>query len=213
MMILNEKKTKFMIFNFCKSKIFDTRLYIEKTLLEQVRETKLLGVHLSEDLTWHSNTNSLVKRAYARMEILRRLSSFNVPKKQLVQIYMLYIRSVTEQSSVVWSSSITEEESEALERTQKVALKIIYQTEYLSYSNALFLANLPTLVRRRETLLYNFGVKTFKNPKTTHFIRRNHHSKILRNQEVFTVEHARTTRFAKSALNSIAHMLNARPPS
>ena len=124
MMILNEKKTKFMIFNFCKSKIFDTRLYIEKTLLEQVRETKLLGVHLSEDLTWHSNTNSSVKRAYARMEILRRLYSFNVPKKQLVQIYMLYIRSVTEQSSVVWSSSITEEESEALERTQKVALKL-----------------------------------------------------------------------------------------
>ena len=152
-MILNKKKTKFMIFNFCKSKIFDTRLYIEKTLLEQVRETKLLGVHLSEDLTWHSNTNSLVKRAYARMEILRRLYSFNVPKKQLVQIYMLYIRSVTEQSSVVWSSSITEEESEALERTQKVALKIVYRV------------NLPTLCREKTLILYNFGVQTIKKPK------------------------------------------------
>ena len=161
-----------------------------------------------DDLTWHSNTNSLVKRAFARMTILKKLYEFNVPKIQLVQIYMLYIRSVTEQSSVVWSSSITLEESEALERTQKVALKIIFQKDYISYKNALFLANLPTLAERRETLLYRFGVKTLENPKTTHIIKRNCHSKILKNQENFTVDHARTTRFAKSSLNTIAHMLN-----
>ena len=125
---------------------------------------------------------------------------------------MTYIRSVTEQCSVVWSSSITGEESEALERTQKVALKIIYQKDYISYENALFLANLPTLAKRRETLLYNIGVKTFQNPKTTHMIKMNTHSKTLRDQEIFTVEHARTTRFAKSALNTIAHMLNRKPP-
>ena len=181
---------------------------INDSLLQQVHETRLLGLIISDDLTWHSNTNSLVKRAFARMTILKKLYEFNVPKIQLVQIYMLYIRSVTEQSSVVWSSSITLEESEALERTQKVALKIIFQKDYISYKNALFLANLPTLAEQRETLLYRFGVKTLENPKTTHIIKRNCHSKILRNQENFTVDHARTTRFAKSSLNTMAHMLN-----
>ena len=86
---------------------------------------------LSDDLSWHLNTNNLVKRAYARKTILKKLYDFKLPKSQLIQIYMTYIRSVTEQSSVVWSSSITGEESEALERTQKVALKIIYQKDYI----------------------------------------------------------------------------------
>ena len=146
-----------MIFNFCDSNQFQTRLHIENTLLEQVHETRLLGVILSDDLSWHSNTNSLVKRAYARMTILKKLYDFKLPKSQLIQIYMTYIRSVTEQSSVVWSSSITGEESEALERTQKVALKIIYQKDYISYENALFLANLPALAKRRENLYIVLG--------------------------------------------------------
>ena len=137
LMQLNCQKTKYMILNFCKSKNFQTRLSINNTLLEQVHETRLLGLVISEDLTWHSNTNSLVKRAYARMIILKRLYHFNLPKYQMIQIYILYIRSITEQSSVVWSSSITEDEVCALERTQKVALKIIYQNEYISYENAL----------------------------------------------------------------------------
>ena len=91
------------------------------------------------------------------MTILKKLYDFKLPKNQLIQIYMTYIRSVTEQSSVVWSSSITGEESEALERTQKVALKIIYQKDYISYENALFLANLPALAKRRENLYIVLG--------------------------------------------------------
>ena len=90
--------------------MFQTRLFVRDTLIEQVNESRLLGVIISDNLTWHANTNSLVKRAYARMSILRRLYEFNVPQKQMVQIYTLYVRSITEQSSVVWSSSITQDE-------------------------------------------------------------------------------------------------------
>ena len=142
------------------------------------------------------------------MIILKRLYNFNLPKCQMVQIYVLYIRSITEQSSVVWSSSITEVEACALERIQKVALKIIYQNEYISYQNALSKANLQTLSQRRKILLYRFGVKTLENPKTLHMIRRNKPNKLLRKHEHFTVDQARTTRLAKSTLNTIAHMLN-----
>ena len=99
------------------------------------------------------------------MEILKRLYEFDVPKNQLVQIYTIYIQSITEQSSVVWSSTITDEESSALERTQKVALKIIYRQEYISYENALKMAQLKSLVQRRADLLYRFGVKTLQNQK------------------------------------------------
>ena len=145
-----------------------------------------------------------------KMNILRKLYEFNVPKAQLIQIYILFIRSVTEQSSVVWGTSITEEESNALERTQKVALRIIYRHEYICYDNALNLSKLLPLVKRREHLLYKFALKTLKNPKTTQMIRLNQPNRVLRKQEKYKVDNARTSRLAKSTLNSIAHLLNKR---
>ena len=156
----------------------------------------------------HANTKSLVKRAYARMNILRKLYEFNVPHEQLVQIYILFIRSVTEQSSVVWSSSITEDESNALERTQKVALRLIFRQNYISYDNTLIMSKLDTLSKRREELLYKFAVKTHINPKNSHMKKTNKPNRLLRNQEKFHVEAARTERFARSPLNAIAHLLN-----
>ena len=161
-MELNNLKSKYMIFNFCTSSQFNTRLNINNALIDQVNETRLLGVIISHDLSWHKNTNSLIKRAYARMTMLRKLYEFNVPNTKLIQIYTMFIRSVTEQSSVVWSTSITEDESNALERTQKVALRIIYRGEYKTYENALFMSKLPCLTKRRETLLYKFALKIIK---------------------------------------------------
>ena len=49
---------------------------------------------------------------------------------QSYSINTIYVRSMSKQSSVVWSSSITKDESSSLEQIQKVALKIIYRGEY-----------------------------------------------------------------------------------
>ena len=126
-----------MIINFCTSYQFRTRLTIHNSLLEQVNQTKLLGVILSEDLTWQANTDSLVKKAYKRMVILRRLNEFKVEVQDMLRIYVLFIRVVIEQSSVVWSLSLTQQELQSFERVQKIALRIIFQDTYISYSNTL----------------------------------------------------------------------------
>ena len=115
---------------------FQTRLTLKNSLLEQVNEVCLLGVILSDSLKWHSNTDHLIRNAYKRMTILRKLSNFNVPTKDLLHIYKLYVRSVLEQSSVVWSASITSDEMEAFERTQRISLKIVYKQDYKSYEFA-----------------------------------------------------------------------------
>ena len=118
-MKLNPEKSKYMIINFCTSYQFRTRLNVENSLMEQVHETRLLGVILQDDLSWNLNTQNLVKRAFSRMIILRKLIEFEVKTEDMVTIYILFIRSIIEQSSVVWSSSLTTEEMSSLERTQK----------------------------------------------------------------------------------------------
>ena len=157
-MKLNAKKTNYMIFNFSKDHQFNTRLKVDDQLIEQVHQTKLLGVTISDDLKWHANTKELVQRCYKRMIILRNLYSFAIPMPDLVNIYCLYIRSVAEQSSVVWSSSITKGESLELERIQKVALRIILKDDYVSYQNALKVTNLQSLKEIRRKLLRKFAL-------------------------------------------------------
>ena len=67
-----------MIVNFCKSLKFSTRLKINETLIQQVSETRLLGEFIQNNLSREANTQQLIRRAYTRMVILRKLVEFNI---------------------------------------------------------------------------------------------------------------------------------------
>ena len=73
-MVLNEDKTKTMLFNFTNSKQCFVRLNLKDKVVETVKETKLLGTIITNDLKWGKNTKHLVKKAYSRMELLRKVS-------------------------------------------------------------------------------------------------------------------------------------------
>ena len=96
-----------MNFNFTRNFQFSSRLAVDGEVLETIRETKLLGVMFNNTLTWDSNTRYLVKRANARMRMLHKLVEFHVPTEDLVNIFILYIRSILEQSCQVWHSNLT----------------------------------------------------------------------------------------------------------
>ena len=207
-MKLNAEKTNYMIFNFSIKNQFNTRLKLEDKVLEQVHSKKLLGLIITDDLTWKANTTSLVKRAYSRMIILKNLYSFGVPIRDLVEIYTLYIRSVVEQSAVVWSSSITQGEQIELERVQKVALRIILKDQYSHYVNALELTGLETLSMRREKLCLNFAKKCAKNPSTKDMFPLKQIKVNTRKPEKYQVPFGRTDRFKNSAIPYMSRLLN-----
>ena len=207
-MTLNCKKSNYMIFNFTKNYQINTRLYLENDMLVQQTETRLLGVIVSDKLTWHSNTTSLVKRCYQRMIILKKLFQFSIPVEDLVNIYCIYIRSVAEQSSVVWSSSITKGEEYDLERVQKVALRIILSENYLTYEGALRITNLPTLKARRSKLSLNFALKCTKTERAEDMFPLWNITVNTRSEEKFKVTKAKTSRLANSAIPSMQRQLN-----
>ena len=95
-MKLNVDKTKYMVINFTKNYQVNTRLCMHNELLSQVTQTRLLGVILRDDLSFKSNTEHMTKNAYKRMSILHKLSPFSLPVEDMVNIYVLYIRSVLE---------------------------------------------------------------------------------------------------------------------
>ena len=144
-MMINQKKSKTMIFNFTKNYQFSTRLKLEGEIMETVTDTKLLGTIVSNDLKWNKNTENIVKKANSRMELLRKVTSFGASYAELVNIYIMYIRSLLEQSCTVWHSGLTEENSQDLERIQKSALRIILQESYSTYENALNFLEMESL--------------------------------------------------------------------
>ena len=208
-MKLNTDKTNYMVFNFSKKFQFNTRLRLNEEKLDQVHQAKLLGLIIRDDLSWKANTAELTRRAYSRMVILKKLVQFDVPMSDLVLIYTLYIRSLTEQSSVVWHSSITKGEQKDLERTQKVALKIILGQSYSSYADSLKVTGLETLSARRTKLSLNFAKKCAKNDSTSWMFPLKVNTVDIRDPEKFIVTNARTERLFNSAIHYIQRLLNA----
>ena len=138
------------------------------------------------------------------MRLLHKLVKFSVSVDDLVNIYILYIRSILEQSCQVWHSSLTLENFQDLEQVQKNALRIILQDDYQSYSNALSMTGLSTLFERQSNLCLRFAKSCVKNKQTNDMFPLNpvsHNYDIkTRSREKYFVTLARTERLKSSAI-------------
>ena len=208
LMKLNVDKSKYMTVNFTTNYQFSTKLFLDGADLEEVSETKLLGLILRNDLKWHSNSEFIVKKAYKRMLILHNLFKFNLPVDEMIGIYILYIRSVVENCAVVWHSSLTVGEELAIERIQRCALRIILKDDYSDYSSALDRTGLDTLKERRVKLCKNFATKTIKSGKFSDMFPLNTQAVKTRARETYQVTSAKTGRLAKSAIPYMQRLLN-----
>ena len=70
-----------MISNFAKNHQFSTSLKINEQSIEIIEHTRLLGTIVQNNLRWDMNTKQLVRKANARMELLRKVSSFALELK------------------------------------------------------------------------------------------------------------------------------------
>ena len=166
---------------------------------------------VNDNLSWDSNTSFLVRRANARMRLLHKLVDFGVPLDDLVTIYILYVRSILEQSCQVWHSSLTLENFQDLERVQKNALRIILQENYASYSSALNQTGISTLFERRTKLCLKFAKNSLKNETMKKMFPLNivKHKMDTRNRDHFQVTGARTERLKNSSIPYMQRLLNA----
>jgi hypothetical protein len=107
LMKLNPSKSSYMLFSRSQEQ-FATRLMLDGKILEQKRACKVLGVWIEEDAgCWQKNTTELCKSAYGRMSMLSKLKYVGVSRKDLIQIYCLFVRSRAEYASVAFHSSLT----------------------------------------------------------------------------------------------------------
>ena len=85
-MKLNVKKTKTMLFNFTKKYQFTTKLNLMDENIEMVRETKLLGTIITDQISWDRNTEELTKKCHKRIQLLNTAAAFTTNRAERIYI-------------------------------------------------------------------------------------------------------------------------------
>ena len=209
-MIISEKKTKAMIFNFTDHHQFTTRLNLKGANIEIVDKMKILGTIVKTNLSWDDNCDNLIKKVNARMQLLRGVQSFGATKIEMVHLWAIFCRSVLEQSCVVWHSSLTQENSDDLERTQKTFSKLVLREKYTTYEEALLNLNLESLSTRRQSLCLKFAKDGIKHEQLSDLLPMNQkeHNMKTREQEKYFVQFANTKRLKTGSIISMQNYLN-----
>ena len=119
-MKVNAKKTKeiFMCFN----------KHMEAPAVPSVACVTLLGLCITNTLSWDTHTDYLVKTANQMLYCLTMLRRAKVSAKDIVSIFCSKIRPVLEYASPVWHPGLTNEQSNALGHIQERALRLAYPT-------------------------------------------------------------------------------------
>ena len=130
---------------------------------------KLLGLVISNDLSWKENTENLTRKAYGRLWSIKRLVNHGATLKDLIDVYTKQVRSILEFGVPVWNSSLTKQQSLEFERVQKAFHHIALGNLYSDYKSALDITGLETLETRRLKLCINFSKKASKHPKHSHW--------------------------------------------
>ena len=209
LMKVNEKKCNFMVFSRAKVD-FATRLKVNNSVIDNMNAIKLLGVWITEDLTWAKNTVEICRKAYSRVSMLTKLKYVGVSIEDLLNIYILFIRSCTEYCSVVFHSRLSGEQSASIERIQKTCLKIILNESYVSYEAALEMTGLETLHYRREQRCLDFSLKCLDHPRNSRLFPFNTAADEVnvRQKETVIVNWARTETYRMSALPYCQRLMN-----
>ena len=209
-MEISKLKTKAMIVNFTEKYQFNTRLKLNGENTEVVDKMKILGTIINNTLTWDENCTELIKKGNARMALLRNAKSFGAAPKEMVHLWIIFCRSLLEQSCVLWHSALTQENADNLERLQKTFTKLVLGQQYRSYEEALLKLNLFPLNVRRQNLCLKFAQSGIKHETMTDIFTENDkiHMMDTRFCETHSVDFCNTERFRKSSIPYMQYLLN-----
>ena len=218
-MSINKKKSVCMLFNRAVKHDFMPKLYLNQdSPLEVVEEMKLVGYQLRSDLRTISNTNYIVKRAWKRMWIVRRLKVLGASEQDLLKVLRAQVLSVLQFATPAWSSQLTVAESNRIESVLKTGLYLVYGDKYESFNWALSKAKMCSLQDQRTKMFKTFTQDCIKSNKFRDwFMKYEDHEEqgitTRQNKPRFKPVYTRTSAFARSAIPQMVRLANSLKPT
>ena len=95
-----------MAFNMTRNLNFPPEIFLgNNEFLEEVESFNILGVIVSNKLTWDANTEYIVGKANKRIWSIRRLKNLGLDNDFILDVYNKEIRSVLEFAAPVWNGA------------------------------------------------------------------------------------------------------------
>jgi hypothetical protein len=69
-----------------------------------VKQTKLLGIIVSDDLRWAHHVEYMCQRAYKKVWLLRRMKIIHLDQEIMLDFYCKEVRSILEFGVACWNS-------------------------------------------------------------------------------------------------------------
>ena len=166
---------------------------------------------MKSNLSWDKNCQNVIKKTNERTQLIRNVIKFGATRTELVHLWIVFCRSVLEQSCAVWHSMLSQENKEDLERMQKIFVKLVLKNKFTTYDTGLLHLNLETLEMRRERLCLKFAKDSMKNNKFTDIIKESEklHSMQMRQENEYKVTHANTERLKNSSVIHFQKIMNS----
>ena len=114
-----------MIVDFRRNATPVSPLVINGQAIKLVDSFKFLGSLISSDLSWDTNTNSIIRCAQQRLYFLRQLKKFGLSREILKQFYRSVVESKLTFSITVWYGSASQQQRDSLDRIVRTAGKIV----------------------------------------------------------------------------------------
>ena len=169
---------------------------------------KLLGYNFGRRISPGEHVKSLRQKYGARSWTIRHLKQAHIKPPTLVRVYCSLIRPAIEYPVSAYHSLLTQEDSEALERLQRMALKNIYGIK-VPYQKCLELSGLQRLDGRRSEQLLAFAQRAQENSRFSHWFTRKEASVYgLRKEKKFVEEFASRDRLKNAPLFRMRQLLN-----
>ena len=195
------EKSKEIIISFAQDGNFRSTIpnkKIDGRDVAQVCHAKLLGVTISQELTWNKHVDTIVKEAGKRLYMLYQLKRAGITQKDLVSVYVSVVRLVLEYACPVWHTNLPQYLSDNIEVIQKGALKCIFPE--LGYAEILRRVNLDTLNVRRESICPKYFDKIKVGTHRLNYLLpdQRHTEYNIRQENVYPLPVTRTNRFRNS---------------
>ena len=210
----NPNKTESMIISKKVNKPVHPPLCMLNQVIQETNTHKHLGVHLSNDCSWHNHIDSIKTKAWGRINIMRKLK-FILDRKSLEVIYKLFIRPILEYCDVLFSNC-TFQESKELESIQIEAARIATgSTKLVSLNNLRIEIGWESLDERRNKhqLILMYNILHNQAPAYLHSVLpdTHEHNYHLRNAHAIPSFLCRTTLYYNSLFPRVIRQWNDLP--
>ena len=184
---------------------------IENQNIEVVEEMKIVGFILRSDLKTCSNTAYIVRKAYGRMWILRRLKALGASRSRLIDVLQKQVLSTLNLGVPAWDCMLTNQEKVDIERVLKTGLKIIWGPHYTTFEEVTREGNIKTQGQVREKIVKKFVRKSTKHKKFSKWFLENTSPRMntrAPNRTKYKPVHAKKEFFKKSPIPVLTSIAN-----